>query len=123
MPRILVVDDDLQIRQVFRRILENAGYEVDEAEDGRSAVLRYRIQPPDLILLDIIMPEQEGLATIIELKKSEPGIKIIAISGGGAMTPEDYLSTARLLGAALSLEKPVEATELLEAVASLLNAG
>ncbi len=121
MARILIVDDDQQVRTVFRRILENAGYDIDEASDGIMAARRYRDQPADLIILDIIMPEQEGLGTIIELRRQNPSVKIIAISGGGRMDAEDYLSTARKLGASSSLEKPVTTAALLSEVESLLD--
>jgi CheY-like chemotaxis protein len=123
MARVLIVDDDDQVRAVFRRALEGGGYEVTDASDGKAGSRLYRQQPADLILMDIIMPEQEGLETIQELRGDFPDVKIIAISGGGRGGAADYLVLARKLGADLALEKPISHEDLLRAVDQLLKKG
>jgi CheY-like chemotaxis protein len=121
MPRILVIDDDDQVRAVIRLALERAGYDVEEACDGEAAIKRYRADPADLIITDIVMPGKEGLETIMELRKDFPDVKIIAISGGGRLNPQSYLDLARKLGAFRSFSKPVARRDLLEAVSELLG--
>jgi len=119
--RILVIDDDDQMRTLLRQVMEWAGYEVVEAGDGREGMHKHRKQPADLVITDLIMPEQEGLETITSLKKECPGIKIIAISGGGRIGPEAYLPAAQELGADKVFSKPFDVRELAEAVKELLG--
>jgi CheY-like chemotaxis protein len=121
MARVLIVDDDDQVRRVFRKALEAGGYQVTEAPNGRIGARLYRESPSDLIIMDLIMPEQEGLETITALRRDFPDVKIIAISGGGRGTATDYLSVARKLGAMLSLEKPITPGGLLHEVDQLLG--
>lgn len=121
MARILVIDDEVQVRTMLRQMLERSGYEVMDAEDGEGAIQLHREQPADLIITDIIMPGKEGIATISELLRNFPELKIIAISGGGRIGPEEYLDIARRLGAMRTLTKPIERKELLEAVQELLE--
>ncbi len=120
MSRILIIDDEAMIRQMFRRILEIEGFAVDEAADGNEAVFRCRKSPPDLIITDLIMPDKEGIETIIEIKKDFPDIRIIAISGGGRITAQEYLEMAETFGANLTLTKPISRDELVTAVRALL---
>ena len=87
MPRILIIDDERQIRELLRDILEDAGYDVAEAADGQEAIKIQRGEPADLIITDLIMPEKEGIETIRELKQSYPDVRIIAMSGGGVVGP------------------------------------
>jgi len=121
MARILIIDDDVQILDMLRQTLECEGYEVVDATNGKEGIRLYRENPADLIITDIIMPEKEGIETIIELKRNFPDVKIIAISGGGRITPEGYLSMAKRLGANRTFEKPVERDELLAAVRELIG--
>jgi PAS domain S-box-containing protein len=118
--RILLIDDDNQLRYLLRQLLEAAGYDVVEASDGSQGVQRYRDAPTDVIITDLIMPEQEGLETIIELRQDFPEAKIIAISGGGTVGPQDYLTIARQLGAQRVLRKPFERDDLLGAIREVL---
>ncbi len=83
MALILVVDDKEPARFTLREILGEAGHEVVEAGDGKAALEQQRAHSIDLVVTDIIMPEQEDVETIIELKRDYPGLKIVAISGGG----------------------------------------
>ena len=121
MPRVLVVDDESEIRRLVRRVLEAEGLEVEEAPDGQEAVEACRRQPPDLMILDLIMPRKEGLETIREVKSDLPSLKIIAISGGGHGRPESYLNLARRLGAERALAKPFLPLQLVQLVNELLE--
>jgi DNA-binding response OmpR family regulator len=109
------------MRTLLRQVMEWAGYEVIEAGDGREGMHQYRKQPVDLVITDLIMPEQEGLETISSLKKENPSLKIIAISGGGRIGPEAYLPAAQELGADRVFSKPFDVRELAEAVKELLG--
>ncbi|MCL2340184.1 MAG: response regulator [Proteobacteria bacterium] len=119
--KILVIDDDDQMRKLLRQVMEWANYEVIEASNGREGVQQCRRQPPDLVITDLIMPEQEGLETIALFKKDYPQLKIIAISGGGRIGPEAYLPAAQELGADKVFSKPFDVRELAEAVKELLS--
>jgi DNA-binding response OmpR family regulator len=121
--RILVIDDDEQIRKLLRQVMEWAGHEVLEAADGREGMLKQRKHPADLVITDLIMPEQEGLETITLLKKEYPHIKIIAISGGGRISPDAYLPAAKELGADRVFSKPFDVRELATTVKELLAHG
>ncbi|MCD6296968.1 MAG: response regulator [Deltaproteobacteria bacterium] len=121
MALILIIDDDTEIREVLRQILERAGYEVMEASDGREGINLYRERQADLIITDIVMPKKDGLETITDLRVEFPGSKIIAISGGGRLDPKPYLELAEGFGADRLLTKPFGHEELLEAVQALLG--
>jgi len=120
MKRILVVDDNEPFRRMVGKMLEGAGYTVVVAGDGLAALAIFRQQPIDLVLTDLIMPEKEGLETILELRKLAANIKIIAMSGGGRVDADDYLPLATAFGAVRTLAKPFLAAELLAAVADVL---
>lgn len=92
--RILIIDDDQQIRMLLRRKLETVGYSADEASDGRAGFDMYTADPQDLVIMDLIMPEREGLETIRDLRRYNPAVKIIAISGGGSLPANNYLRMA-----------------------------
>jgi DNA-binding response OmpR family regulator len=119
--RILVIDDDEQIRAMLRRVLEGSGYEVSEACHGLEGLQRYRATPADIVITDIAMPEKDGLETILELRRASPDVQIIAISGGSWGGFVDYLDLARRFGAQWTLPKPLDPTELLETVHGLLK--
>jgi len=119
MTRILIVDDDEQVRSMLRLTLERAGFDVAEAADGLEAVRAHRRAPADLVITDIVMPEMEGIETIRELRRERPDLPIIAISGGGQIAPEGYLQVAGKIGAARTFTKPVDRGELLAAVREL----
>ena len=117
MPQILIIDDDELTRAAVRAMLEPVGYNIIEAADGETGLNLYREQQPDLIIMDIIMPEKEGLEVIRELKRDFPDIKIIAISGSGV----NYLFMAEEFGALRTFLKPVHRAELVEVVKDLLD--
>lgn len=119
MATILLIDDEDQARTLFQVALEGAGYRVLTAENGKHGLRLLQHQEADLILVDIFMPEMDGLEVIRLLRTSRPAIKIIAISGGSG--ERDYLDTAKYLGANDTLKKPFSLQELLQAVATQLQ--
>lgn len=121
MARILVIEDDHHTRALLRQALELAGYTVLEAADGREGLRRQRASPAHLVITDIFMPEQEGLETIMALRRESPDVKIIAISGGGRLGRLDFLDVAARLGAQRTFYKPFDYQELLATVRELLQ--
>ena len=119
MKRLLVIDDEEQFRLMMRRLLEKEGYEVSEAADGDEGLEACRISKPDVVITDIIMPEKEGIETILSMRKEFPDMKIIAVSGGGRNAPGNYLILAERLGAHVTMEKPLDRARLLQAVERL----
>ncbi len=121
MKRILVIDDDEFFREMLLAMIEREGYIVDEAEDGEIGIEKHRENRYDLIITDIIMPNKEGIGTIMELKADYPDVKIIAVSGGGRVVPNNYLSIAEKLGAHKTLTKPFERSELIASIQELIG--
>jgi CheY-like chemotaxis protein len=121
MANILLVDDEEQLRSILRIVLESAGHQVEEAGNGKEAVESYRSRPADLLVTDIVMPEKEGIETIIQLRESYPNVKVIAMSGGGRTGDQNYLELARKLGANHVLAKPFSNSEFLAAVKLVLQ--
>ena len=105
---------------MLQQTFERAGYKVKTAPNGRMGVRFYKDAPFDVVITDLIMPDMEGIETITLLRKEDPEVKIIAISGGGRNKPDDYLKLASKLGAAYTFTKPVDRAELLAAVESLI---
>jgi DNA-binding response OmpR family regulator len=120
-PLICVIDDDESVRQTVSRILSGAGYAVVSAADGAKGLEAVERSSPAMIITDIVMPNREGIETILEAKKRFPGIPILAISGGGRTGPQDFLDLARKLGADDCLAKPFRPNELLDRVTSFLG--
>ena len=114
MATILIIDDQAPIRTLLRVALEDAGYEVLEASNGRLGLELYREKSADLIITDVVMPEMNGLDLILELTRSFLNVKVIAISGG--LESEGTLHVAKLLGARQTFQKPLDMEEILSAV-------
>jgi two-component system chemotaxis response regulator CheY len=114
-------DGDSLIRETLRRMLEGAGHEVTEAEDGAAGLKAVKAQRPDLVVTDIYMPGKEGIETIRELRQIVPGLKIIAISGSSWSSGHDALSSAKLLGADRTLPKPFRKEQLLASIRDCLQ--
>ena len=121
MKSILVVDDEIPIRKYLRRILEPLGYAVTEASDGDAAIQQYNENKPDLVIMDIIMPGKEGIETMFELKQLNKEIKLIVMSGGGRIGPDNYLRIAEVLGVCAVMKKPFEKKVLLSTVCKALS--
>ncbi|MFQ5709871.1 MAG: response regulator [bacterium] len=113
MSTILIIDDVAAVRKTVRRMLERAGHEVLEAENGKEGLKAIAQREPDVVILDILMPEMEGIETIRNLSKSNPHLPIVAITAS-LNTP--YLSLALKLGAVYGLYKPFSREELLDAL-------
>ena len=113
MKSILIVDDESGIRMVMREILENVGYSVLEASDGNDAIIQFEKHRPDLVVTDLLMPGKDGIETLFELRQINSKAKIIALSGGGRIRPENYLNCAMKLGAIATIEKPFTSEEFL----------
>ena len=120
MPRILLIDDDHLLRSVVAKALGHAGYTVVQAGDGRQGVELARVTPVDLVITDLIMPVQEGMETIMVLRREQPELPIIAISGGLSNSPL-YLQIAEKIGAKRILQKPFTPRELLEVINDVLS--
>jgi DNA-binding NtrC family response regulator len=121
MSDILLVDDDDQLRTMMRLVLQRAGHTVREASDGHEAMSLFRDRPGDLIVTDLVMPEKEGLAVILEMRRINSQVKIVAMSGGGRVNPDNYLEVAKKFGAGDVLRKPFSNQELLDTVQRLLD--
>jgi DNA-binding NtrC family response regulator len=121
MIHILIIEDDIAVQEMLRKTLEREGYQVTTASNGRIGIREYHNQVFDVVITDLIMPEMEGMETIMSLKKDNPQVKIIAMSGGGLNNPDQYLEVAKKLGAAKTFEKPLRRQVLLEAVAELTS--
>jgi len=121
MSRILLIDDDPTVRLALRLALEMSGYEVVEAVNGREGLAAFAVQPPDLVVTDLIMPEIEGVETIRALRKMSPTLPIIAISGGGRSSAMGYLQDVRLFGANEVFAKPFELDVFQAAITHLLG--
>lgn len=122
MARILVVDDNDEVRRMMRQALELHGHDVMDAGNGVEALAQFRRKVTDLVVTDVVMPDMEGLQTIIELRALDAGVKILAISGGGTFVPDGYLKSAEMLGADKGLEKPFTVQQLVDSVDQLLEA-
>ena len=121
MAKILVIDDDPSIQIMLKKMLEKAGHMVDIACNGSEGLDKIECCPPDLLVTDIVMPEKEGLELIFYLRRKNPGLKIIAISGGGRFNYDGYLTSAKHLGADLTFQKPLAHKEFVQAVSDLIN--
>jgi YesN/AraC family two-component response regulator len=120
MAHILIIDDEPLARAILRGILTREGHSVVEAANGNDGISIFRVQPFDLVITDIIMPEKDGIQTIIELRRDYPGTRLIAISGGGRTRNLDFLKLALRYGAQKALAKPFSRDDLVEAIEAVL---
>ena len=122
MANILVVDDDAPLVNAQGEFLRRAGHTVSTAANGKQAMDLVAHNDFDLVITDLFMPEKEGIATILELRRKVPKIKIIAMSGGTVMIgAKDNLSMARMFGASLTLAKPFSGQTLITAITQVLS--
>ncbi len=119
--KILVIDDDEIMNSMLLQLLTNAGHSVCGAPDGRIGLELFQDKRFDLVVTDIVMPEKEGLELILGIRKQNKKIPIIAISGGGRMRPEGYLSLAQKFGADYTFEKPIDKERFLAAIRECLE--
>jgi len=121
MPGILIVEDDRELREMLRISLARRRYTVLEADNGKDAITYFKPTLTDLVITDLIMPEEDGLKVIIKLREIKPSIKIIAISGGGKAGPASYLNLAKALGANAAYSKPFSLNDLMTKIDDLLE--
>ena len=117
MARILIIDDEVEVRVVTRQILERAGHEVIEASTGEDGVKMFKTTPADLIITDILMPGQGGVETVAQLREENPGLRIIAMSAHAL----DELPEAAKFGAARTIVKPFTVDTLTKMVDEVLR--
>lgn len=122
MARILIIDDEKLVRATLLQTLEKAGHEVIEAANGKDGIALYEETGADLVITDIIMPEKEGIETILDLRRDHPELKIIAISGGARIGATNHLELAGTAGAQCVLQKPFAQQDLLRAIRDTLDA-
>jgi DNA-binding NtrC family response regulator len=117
---ILLIDDEPALRDILSRVLTDAGHRVTGASNGKEASKALATAAFDVVLTDVIMPEKDGMQVISELRKKYPGVRIIAMSGGGHVSRDQYLKIAKGLGAHAILEKPFANQVLLSTIESVV---
>lgn len=117
MVRVLVVDDNADMRESLRQLLAHAGFDAEAARDGQQAMELHRQRPFEILITDIYMPLTDGLETIQAFRRVAPGIRIVAMSGGGDVAKGSHLGVATEIGADATLEKPFSFEALLGALA------
>jgi DNA-binding response OmpR family regulator len=122
MARILLVDDEVGLLGLLETVLQMDGHEVVTAQNGREALAAAADPAIQLVITDLIMPDTEGIETIVTLRKSRPELPIIAMSGGGRGSASDYLEIAEAVGASATLAKPFATHVFLDAVNTALRA-
>jgi DNA-binding response OmpR family regulator len=121
MPGVLIVEDDIELREMLKLSLSRRNFTVFEADNGKSAIAHFKPTITDLVVTDLIMPEEDGLKVVIKLRELKPTIKIIAISGGGKVGPGSYLNLAKALGADAIYSKPFSINDLIAKIEQLLE--
>lgn len=122
MVRVLVVDDNADMRESLGRLLASSGYDAEAARDGQQAIEVHRRRPVQFLITDIYMPLHDGLETIQTFRREFPGVKIVAMSGGGQAARTTYLDVASDIGADATLRKPFTLDALLEILERLHHA-
>ena len=121
MACILIVEDDKDLREMLKTSLLKMKYTVIEASNGKEALLHFKPAITDMVITDLIMPDEDGLKVIMKIKEIKPSAKIIAISGGGKAGPGNYLDLAKVLGADEIFSKPFSINDLMKKIEELLN--
>ncbi|MDB6153094.1 MAG: response regulator [Chthoniobacteraceae bacterium] len=121
MARILLIEDDNHLRPLLFGMLQAAGHEVAQASNGKEGLAAFNEWEPEIVITDLMMPEKDGLEIIMELRRKNPKLQIIAMSGGIELTKLNLLPVAQKLGAVRTLAKPFRPRQLLEAVSEALE--
>ncbi len=119
--RILIIDDEPATLDLLERVLELEGYEAVLAANGQEGVAKFQQRPCDLVVTDMVMPEKDGLRTILDLRLEAPDLPVIAISGGGTIPKERYLTVAGYLEGVVTLAKPFPMQAFRDVVKRLLE--
>ena len=122
MSNILVIDDNAAVRKAVMMMLELSGHSVVGAKDGAEAMRAFDSENPDLVIVDIIMPDKDGIEIIREMRRLRPTTRIIAMTGGGRFPNLDFLKMARAFGAADAVAKPIDPDDLAARVEACLGA-
>ncbi len=120
LAKILIVDDDPEIRSSLKRLIELSGHQVETAPDGMTALEMLSNQSFDVMVTDIVMPDGDGLETMKEVRDRAPNMPVIAMSGGGRLRTDNYLTLAKALGARRAFQKPFDTGALVEAIEELV---
>ena len=123
MAGILIVEDDNELREMISMLLTRRKFTVMEASSGKEAIVRFKPSITDLLITDLIMPEEDGLKVIMKLRELKPSLKVIAISGGGKAGPGSYLNLAKALGADVIYSKPFSLNDMAMKIDELLGIG
>ena len=122
MKRILIVDDEPNNRDSLKMALSKIGYDVDTAFDGLDALKKFKLQPFDVVVTDIVMPHEDGMGLILQIQKLTNKVKLITMSGGGKYTdPAIYLKMNKTFGVDYSFIKPIDNNLLIEAIEGRLK--
>jgi Response regulator containing CheY-like receiver, AAA-type ATPase, and DNA-binding domains len=121
MPGILIVEDNRELREMLKESLTRKNFIVQEADNGKDAIIHFKPGVTDLVVTDLIMPEEDGLKVIMKLRELKPSLKFIAISGGGKAGPASYLNLAKALGADAIYSKPFSVNEMIGKIEELLE--
>jgi len=118
--KILIIDDDVNIRKTLKKLLLVSGYDVCEAQNGKVGLDLFRENNVDLVITDMLMPEKSGAEVIMELKTEYPDVKIIAMSGYGDELPDEFMDLPEGLNADSILPKPFRLHELQSTIKNTL---
>lgn len=121
MTTVLIIDDESLLRTTLRSMLEKEHFIVQEAADGRTGLALWRQSPTDVVLTDIFMPNKDGIEVILEIKRTRPQAKIIAMTGGGQTRQWEMVPAAILLGADRTIQKPFDKKTLLAVIKEVLH--
>jgi len=120
-PVILAIDDEKAVLFTLQAVLEKSGFRVLTALDGVAGLDTFRKSAPAIVLTDIIMPQQDGIGAIMQMRRERPATKIVAVSGGGRVGDSDFLTVALKLGADAAIHKPFDTGEFLTVLRPLLD--
>lgn len=121
MAVILIIEDDKELREMLKTALVRHDHTVIEAENGKDALIHFKPEVTDLVITDVIMPEEDGLKVIMKMREMKKGIRLIAISGGGKAGPGSYLNLAKMLGADAIYSKPFSVNDLVSGIENMLK--
>jgi CheY-like chemotaxis protein len=121
MSVIMIIEDDKELREMLKTALLRKDYTVIEAENGKEALIHFKPGVTDLVITDLIMPDEDGLEVIMKIRELKHGIKVIAISGGGKAGPGGYLNLAKALGADAVFSKPFSINDLISKIEEMLE--
>ena len=117
---VLIADDDRQILALCKLAFERRGYRVLLADNGFGVLQRLGSEHVDAVLLDVLMPEKDGLETLVEIRQQDGNLPVFAMSGGGRWGKHDFLSAAKRFGATAVFEKPISPEEIINQIEAFL---